>query len=629
MKKFILFTILIFTIFNGLAQNNNKKDDGIKLLTEAKQLLKSNKKEDLDLAQQKLETIIYDLRKSKAMEKALYTLGTFHLSNDNDIDGQLYLKKMLKNFPQSDKAYDANYLLFQSYKKVHNNFQKNIYLKKLYQMNPDGKYTKNIIGNLIKLAVKEGNYKIGLDYINKALSLGKDTYEKDPAAFFAVGEIYYKSKNYNKAIIIFERMLNIFSHDPISFLGKERLAECYEEKNNYDTALKLYKDVFINNKETDAYALSTIKMTYLLINKNVSKITFDGNPFLPENFLEEIIKNKTKYSKSILPIAMQAVADFTYYNNNVEKSLILLKNLILKYPSSSFTELNKENFYKRLRKYVKENFQNKKYTKVINICEKTKNLLHNEYEILKYLGDSYQAMGASLKAEQIYTKLIKNSGKKSLVKNSLFQQAEIDYNLKNYQEAGREYQLFVENFSKSYEYDKSIARIIEILTILKKYQQAINYFEKHKVHLTKNELKEIAFYNVAKSYTKLSKPNFEKGRYYFNEYIKLNPKNKNQLFNAKLFIISRDIFENKDKNTIKKLNELLKLKEDTFVRFLKVEQFLKSENLKMAENELTKFKEKDYWFLIATDYIDTFKKTGTLLTFEKIGKKIFKTPFDL
>lgn len=623
---FIVFIILFISIAH--AQTENKNDKGLALLEESMQLLKTNNKINVDLVQKKLETIVYDFDKSPALEQALFLLGTLHMKNGNNMDGQLYLKKMLKKYPNSINAYEAHYLLFRSFDKMKNNFQKNIYLKKIYQENPDGEYTPQIICDLLKLAVKEENYKIGIDYINKALSLGKNIYEKDPIAFFSVGEIYYKNGDLNKAFIIFERLINLYGNHSISYLGKERLAECYETKNDYNLAKKFYLNVFVNHKNTDAYALSVIKLTNMISNKNLEKIEIDGKEYKPLELLNKIIKNKIKYNKTILPMALLAKCDYLFYINKTDEALILLKNIILKYPNSSFTELSKEKFYKNLNNYIKETYDKKEYYEVIHVCEETKTLIHTEYDVLKFLGDSYYAMGSNLKAEQVYKKLIKSSGKKNLVKLSLFDQAELDYSEKKYAEAGRGYQLFVANFSESKEYRISITKIVEILSILKKYDEATKYFEQNNKYIDNKDLQKTAYYYVAKSYSKLNSPDYSNAKLYFTKYLELNPENINRVFEAKMYILNREIISETSTNTINRLDELLQIKEDSFVRFLKIKEFTKMNQIKNAEDEAQKFKKEDYWSNLAKEYIENYKKTGTLTDYEKLGIKIFKTPFD-
>ncbi len=628
MKKLIILLFFICCQIIFSSQTSTTNDKGILLLKEAKQLIVSKDPQKVEKAKRDLETIIYDYRKSKALEEALYLLGTYHLKNDNDIDGQLYLKKLLKKFPTSKKAYEVNYLLYKSYEKMHNKFQKNIYLKKLYLLNPNGKYTKNILPDLIKLAVKEENYKIGKDYIEKAVELGVDAIEKDPVALFAAGEIYFKRKNIKKAMIYFEKLLSLYSTHFIASLGKERLAECYIINKDIERAEKLLLEVFLNYKETDAYAMAIIKLTELITSKQIEEIQIEGQQFDPEKLLQNIIDNKIKYSKAILPLALKTKANYYFFKGKESEGILLLKQLILKYPNAKFTELNREIFYKKLKKYVKEQFKKKNYINIISICENVKTLIPNNYDIIKTLGDSYQAIGATNKAEQVYKKLIVESGEKNLVKDSLFKQAELDYKERRYKSAGRAYQLFIANFKNSKEYNLSIARIIEILTILQKYDKAIDFYNKNKQFLNTDALKLDTYYFLAKAYTKLEKPNPEKAAYYYKKFIELKPDNKTKLFQAKLFVLNREIINGTATNVINKLNNLLKIQEDSFVRLLKIKEFLKQDKLKKAKEELKNIKEDDYFSQIAKDYVNTYEKTGLLIEYKKIGNKIFKTPFD-
>jgi len=628
MKNLFIFSCFLFFITLNAQTKITQKDKSIILLNHATELLKNNDKKSQEKAKQNLETIVYDYSKSPALEEALLLLGTYHLENDSDIDGQLYLKKFLKKFPNSPEAYQCNYLLYKSYSKMHNKFQKNIYLKKLYLYNPDGKYTSKIIGDLIILAVKEKNYKLGLDYIKKAMTFGKQSYEKKPIAFFSVGEIFFKTNNIDQAIKVFERLINLYGHHSISILGKERLAECYEKKENFELAKKFHLEILKNHQGTDAYAMSVSHLTNMYINKNISKIGNEKQNYEAIKLLNDIIKHKINYSKSILPIALQAKADYLFFKNKTSEGLVILKNLILKFPTSSFTELNREVFFKKLNQYVNKIFEEKKYLEIIKICEETKSLIFNEYNVQKILGDSYYAVGASLKAEMIYKKLIKNSGEKDLVKNSLFTQAELDYNKKEYARAGREYQLFAANFSDSIKHNISITKIVEILSILKKYPETIEFFEKNKESINTNELKEIAYYFVAKAYDNLEPASTDNAIKYYQKYLNLKPQNESMVFNAELYILNKAIISGNCKNSIKKIDALLTIKNDSFTRFLKVKELLKQNNIKDAKKELTKFKQEDYWSSLAKDYIDNFLKTKTLFKYGKDGNKIFKTPFD-
>jgi hypothetical protein len=133
---------------------------------------------------------------------------------------------------------------------------------------------------------------------------------------------------------------------------------------------------------------------------------------------------------------------------------------------------------------------------------------------------------------------------------------------------------------------------------------------------------------LAKAYLKLPNPNQKQAVYYYKKFIEQNPTNKTKLFQAKLFVLNREIINKTAKNTIEQLNKLLEIKDDSFVRLLIIKEYLKQDNLKKAKEQLSHIKNEDYFSQIAKDYIETYEKTGLLIEYKKIGNKIFKTPFD-
>ncbi len=83
----------------------------------------------------------------------------------------------------------------------------------------------------------------------------------------------------------------------------------------------------VNIKDSDAYAISVIKLTGMVVDKHIQNISFKDKIFNEVELLDGLIANRKKFNKSIYKMALQKKAEQL---NSKRELLIKVKDMLKK-----------------------------------------------------------------------------------------------------------------------------------------------------------------------------------------------------------------------------------------------------------------------------------------------------------
>lgn len=198
---------------------------------------------------------------------------------------------------------------------------------------------------------------VGMENYDKALEVLRSCYEKtsgkrvkekieevisaktdyEYSQSISRAEIYFKNREYNKAIEAFEQAKKIKSKDPTAY---RRIAEAYIRLDKYDLALEeVMEGLEITEDDSLDVTLSVVN-TYLNQEQYMQLLEAASGYILQENFEDGIAKYKEAIE--LMPESSEAYEELAWFylnNKEYEKALILLRNAVKITESDELTDL--------------------------------------------------------------------------------------------------------------------------------------------------------------------------------------------------------------------------------------------------------------------------------------------------
>jgi len=254
-----------------------------------------------------------------------------------------------------------------------------------------------------------GNYSKAINKYTKALTIHSNLKTKEN-----LGKCYQKNNHIDKAIILFEEVLN---EQINNLLLKYHLAKLYKSKRAFSKAKILLKDLINSDNENPNYYYYLGSIYSNLKQKDSAKIAFlkavnlDSTHFKSLYKLSKLLRKESKYSLKKLP---KKIRDLHKANNDT--SYYYLKKGLLIYPNSKAL----------LQLAAKYNFKDEKHYKAIDYFNKIKVLKAEEQQNLAI---SYFFIKDYEKAKDNLYKLIdsRKAGSQTFYYLSLVYKAEKDY----------------------------------------------------------------------------------------------------------------------------------------------------------------------------------------------------------
>jgi len=238
----------------------------------------------------KFKLLLYKYPNTAIALKTLLWLGDYYVKINNFDLARKYLNDCLKNYPESERADDARYFLGLSFKKEKkyeealNEFKKILAKEKGGRLIDASLSVAEILSETSKIdeaadiyrsvvskypqAAREAYVKLGDLYLNNNyFSQAIETYQKalslpvvndsirDSQIQFRLAEALEGSKDFNRAIEHFLQIPYLYPNDRYwAIKSYLRVAKIFEDKENWQEAIKIYEKVAKENVEEAKFA---------------------------------------------------------------------------------------------------------------------------------------------------------------------------------------------------------------------------------------------------------------------------------------------------------------------------------------------------------------------------------------
>lgn len=489
---------------------------------------------ELDAAAVGLNYLIENFYNSNFRADALYNLGSIYFQLKRFDKSRFYFLKFTEEFNSHNNYGSAFYWMGEAYA-IENKFED----------------AEQILKHAID--VKSNNY---IDY-----------------AIYSLANVYEKQADYQNAVKYYDQLLTYYKNSPLASFAQKRIGVSYFHLKDYQSSiLELNNPLIKNLKEKDK-----VQNLYLLANAN-----YRVNNFVEaEKIYNQIINNYP--STPLMREAKLGLAWCYFQQKKFDKAY------------SSFSSIKNRNdniseessfWAAEAKRYSGQN------TKALDIYKTfVSNYPNSRFisDVLYKIGVIYYSNG-SYKLSEEYLLNIKLINNKRLapsayiilgqikLKQNQFRQAEryfreinrfnkIDQNIKNRADFGLSVSLFQQRrFQESlslllklntgypeFESNKISFYIAENNFELANYTAAVTHYKK--INISDNELSSLKLYGLGYSYFNLK--DYENASYYFDDFLKKYPKNKN-LVEVKLRLAD-SYYGNKDFTSSSNIyNDILK-----------------------------------------------------------------------
>ncbi|MCP4482019.1 MAG: tetratricopeptide repeat protein [bacterium] len=345
--------------------------------------------------------------------------------------------------------------------------------------------------------------------------------------YYELGNIYFNTKDYMKAIENYEYYLEEAGDTLLSPTVLFRLGSCYYREEYYSVAIDKWQEL-VDKYSKDEKALEAI---YKIADTYYKSGIYDKAIASYRELVASFDKKLPKVIESALRIPQ------SYFNaKEYDNAILEFKNFVLLYPKTEkikeTVDLIEATIY---RKQEYEAYLQGQEIVEINIAEemeKTLKTFIEEHINLPVITDIIFRLSKTYFEEGNYQKSLEWSNKLLTLGNySLFDKekimqvqyylAEAYYNLQEYTKAVKEYKNLIKNFVDFKSMDKVYIKLGTAYLNMENYREAINFYELLLKEFTETEYKEIVFYNLGISYKELG--DITKANKAFIDYYKLDP----------------------------------------------------------------------------------------------------------
>ncbi|MCH7827467.1 MAG: tetratricopeptide repeat protein, partial [Bacteroidetes bacterium] len=459
---------------------------------------------ELDAAAVGLNYLIENFYNSNFRADAVYNLGSIYFQ--------------LKRFERS-RFY---FLKFSEEFNNHNNYGSALYwVGEIYAIDNKFEDAERILKQAID--VKSNNY---IDY-----------------AIYSLANVYEKQADYKNAVKYYDQLLTYYKNSPLASFAQKRIGISYFYLKDYQSSILELNNPLIKNLNEKEKAQSL----YLLANANyrVNNFvnaekyyiqiinTYSSTPLVRDaklglawSYFQQKKFDKAYYSFSSIKnrndnISEESAfwaAEAKRYSGQNTKALDIYKTFVLNYPNSRFISdaLYKIGviYYSNEKYKLSERYLlNKKLTN-------NKRLIASAYIIL---GQIKLKQNQFKKAEKYFREINRFKNIDQNIKNrsdfglsvSLFQQRRFQESLSLLLKLSTNYQNFEPNKISFYLAENNFE--------LANYTAAVTHYKK--INILDNKLYSLKLYGLGYSYFNLK--DYENSAYYFNDFVKKYPKDKN------------------------------------------------------------------------------------------------------
>jgi TolA-binding protein len=394
--------------------------------------------------------LAYSLYKSGENYKALKYLKELALQDDHLAQlasyymGLIYIKTSQKNLALSafDQARQMNFIneiqIEASFQYAQLSYELGKLtisidsLQKFKKSYPNSPHITTVDHLLSQVYFHTNHYDLAIAHIESIQEKSEEVLQVYQKATFYKGNAYFNQEIYEKAIIWLQKSLQYPLDTDITLQAHLWLAESYAAQQAYEQATTHYETVLaaIDKKSADYYQDALYGLGYVYFNTEKYKAA------LPL-FLQYTNTKNTANSTDWRSDALVRTADCYYTTKDYNKALNLYTTSEGSYPAHSCYQ--KALIYGILRKFseAKQNLET-----VINTYSNT---AYYEKALFEYGYLSLQNQDYEL-AVKGFTNFIQKKPYSTLLPDALLHRAVAKVNLKQYAEAGKDYEILLKDY---------------------------------------------------------------------------------------------------------------------------------------------------------------------------------------
>jgi len=295
-----------------------------------------------------------------------YYIGLYSIETKQYQQAEIYLKKVLAKTPNMIPAYLALARLYIHENKFHNAIS--IY-KKVIKINPVNLEARL---NLVKLYIIQNQLQKALTELEKLDSIIP---HRDPHILWKIVFISLKLNKYKHALKALENLETIKPKDIKVIFYK---ALVYQELKQYDKAIKLYKEIPLNNDLFGVQARA--RLAFILVDQ--------GHIDKAINILTDTLKHK----KDVL--LYEILSELYKHQHKLDKAQWALEQALKLQPQ------NEKLLYDLI--IIKDKIGQK--SQALKLAQRLLKITPNNPDVLNYIGYTYADMGIHLDIAEKYIK---------------------------------------------------------------------------------------------------------------------------------------------------------------------------------------------------------------------------------
>jgi len=457
---------------------------------------------ELDAAATGFSYLITNFSNSNFRADAIYNLGMIYFLLKRYDKCRFYFLKFTDEYSSNNNYGVALYWIGESYA-IENKYNNAIQILKQAIDVKSNNYIDYAIYKLGNIYEKQADYKNAVKYYNQLLTYYKDS----PLAIYAqrrIGISYFNLKDYQSSILELNNPLIKDLNEKDKAQSLYLLANANYRAKNFTNAEKIYIQIIKNFPSSPIIRESKFALAWSYFQQK--KFGKAYNTFTSINNRNDNISEESAFW----------AAEAKRYSGQGKSALEIYKTFVSNFPNSRFTAdalykisviYYSNGIYKKAEEYLLKDKQLIKLTPKTDVILAQIKLKQNQYRE----AEEYFRQANSFKHIGRNTKNISDFG----LAVSLFQQ-------KRYQES-LAILLRLNNSYPDFEADKIHFYIAENNFALSNYSAAVSNYKK--INIANNELNRLALYGLGYAYFNLK--DFEKAGFYFDDFVKKYPNDKN------------------------------------------------------------------------------------------------------
>jgi TolA-binding protein len=328
-----------------------------------------------------------------------------------------------------------------------------------------------------------------MNKFNRSLNVLYDLNKENPENIYKYPDIslylgynYYQLGNNRKARENLYRYYNTCPEREINHLVLNQIGDTYRNEGMIQDAVKLYRMVLERYPNTDGAIISKIRLAEQQENKDwIEKTRKDMGP--PKKIYENIVNNsddKKDEKNPLIQLSMLKLGITYQKEKEYEKSFVVLKELLEKYPRTSLIKELSHALMVTIESMLKEEMNNHKYINIINLYLKNEKVFSmvNAPELFLPVARSFLYISLNDKAIELFKKadiLLPDNEKPD---DLLFSVGKYLFEQGNIGDALKRFDILIANHSYSKYLSEAYQIRGSILLKQKQYQLAVDTFDK-------------------------------------------------------------------------------------------------------------------------------------------------------